>query len=386
MNNQATILKRQQSGTEDENHSHSSPVTRHPSRQVHCLTFDIEEHFQVSAFESPMRRRHWDNFESRVERNTEKILELLRIRDVRATFFVLGWVAERHRKLIRKIADEGHEVASHGYAHELITLQTPIKFREDVRRTKAIIEEIVSRPVLGYRAPSFTITPDTTWAFRILVEEGYVYDSSVFPILHHTYGMPGAKTKSHVVLTESGPLWEFPLSTATMAGLRLPIAGGGYFRLFPYKLLRRLLKRVEASGQVLVMYLHPWELDPDQPRMHGPLLSRVRHYINLQKTEGRLMQLLEDFRFAPIRDAVPLMTKLKQTKTVIIQRSSSPRGNGVRMVAGQRSPVGPFDPSAELRAGKAQGRGPRSAVKQTANCKLTIEDLGVLEIGDRRDV
>ena len=339
MNNQATILGLQRFGAKDETASHASRVTCHPSPPIHCLTFDIEEHFQVSAFESPMRRRHWDNCESRVERNTEKILELLRMRDVRATFFVLGWVAERHRKLIRRIADEGHEVASHGYAHELVTLQSPGKFREDIRKTKGILEEIISGPVLGYRAPSFTITRETTWAFRILVEEGYVYDSSVFPILHHTYGMPGANTKSHVVPTEAGPLWEFPLSTATMAGLRLPIAGGGYFRLFPYRLLRRLLKRVEADGQVLVMYLHPWELDPDQPRMNGPLLSRFRHYVNLQKTEGRLMQLLDDFRFAPICDAIPLMTKLKQTKTVMIQRSLSPRGNEVGIDIGQQSTV-----------------------------------------------
>ena len=337
MNNTATILGLQKFGTKDETASHASPVTRHPSRPIHCLTFDIEEHFQVSAFESPMRRRHWDTFESRVERNTEKILELLRMRDVRATFFVLGWVAERHPKLIRRIADEGHEVASHGYAHELVTLQSPSKFREDIRKTKGILEEIIRGPVLGYRAPSFTITRETSWAFQILVEEGYVYDSSVFPILHHTYGMPGAKTRSHVVLTEAGPLWEFPLSTATVAGLRLPIAGGGYFRLFPYRLFRRMLKRVEACGQVLVMYLHPWELDPDQPRMHGPLLSRFRHYVNLQKTEGRLRQLLEDFRFAPICDAIPLMTKLKQTRTVIIQRSVSPSGNEAVMDIGQRS-------------------------------------------------
>ena len=342
MNNQATILGRQQSGAYNKTDSLSSltqSLSPMANSLVHCLTFDIEEHFQVSAFESPMRRRHWDHCESRVERNTEKILELLRMRDVRATFFVLGWVAERHRKLIKRIADEGHEIASHGYAHELITLLSPNQFREDIRKTKGILEEINSAPVLGYRAPSFTITRDTTWAFQILVEEGYVYDSSVFPILHHIYGMLGAKTKSHVVLTEAGPLWEFPLSTATMAGLRLPIAGGGYFRLFPYRLLRRMLKRVEADGQGLVMYLHPWELDPDQPRMHGPLLSRFRHYVNLQKTEGRLMQLLEDFRFAPIRDAIPLITMLKQTKTVMIQRSVSPSGNEVRIDLGQGSTV-----------------------------------------------
>ncbi len=371
--------------------SRSSPpraesTDRRASRPVNCLTFDIEEHFQVSAFESPMRRRHWENFESRVVRNTEKILELLRMRDVRATFFVLGWVAERHRHLVRRIASEGHEVASHGYAHELITLQTPGEFREDVRKTKAILEEIIGGPVQGYRAPSFTITRETTWAFKILAEEGYLYDSSVFPVLHPTYGMPGAKTKCHVVLTQAGPLWEFPLSTATIGGLRLPVAGGGYFRLFPYGLIRRLLRRVEAEGQALVMYLHPWELDPDQPRMHGPLLSRFRHYVNLHKTEGRLMQLLGDFRFAPIRDAILPMMKLKETKTVIVQRSFTPHGNGAQAVIRQPSTVSPFDPSTVLRGGRAQGRGPRSVIKPTANRKMTAEDLGILRVGDHTDV
>jgi polysaccharide deacetylase family protein (PEP-CTERM system associated) len=344
---------------------------------VHCLTFDIEEHFQVSAFESPMRRRHWENFESRVERNTEKLLELLRMRDIRATFFVLGWIAERHRRLVKRIVDEGHEVASHGYAHELVTLQTPSRFQEDIRKTKMMLEDLIGAPVLGYRAPSFTMTRETTWAFRILAEEGYVYDSSVFPVWHPTYGMPGAKTTRHVVLTDAGPIWEFPLSTAKIAGLRLPIAGGGYFRLFPYGLTRKLLKRVKAGGQGLVMYLHPWELDPDQPRMHGPLLSRFRHYVNLEKTEGRLIRLLEDFRFAPIRDAVPSMTKLKQTKTVIVQRSASPGGNGVRIDIGKPSTV---------HGQRSAVSGPRSTVKQTASCKLTAEDLGIIRIGDLRNV
>ena len=279
---------------------------------MHCLTFDIEEHFQVSAFDSPMRRRHWDQFESRVERNTNKLLELLALHKTQATFFVLGWVAKRHPNLVRLVAREGHEVASHGYAHELITAQTPGQFREDVKRAKGILEGLIGEPVLGYRAPSFTITPETIWALPALVEEGYVYDSSIFPILHDKYGMPGANPMYHSISTEAGLIWEIPPSTTKIGGVRVPVAGGGYLRLFPYRLLRGLLKRVESTGQPLVMYLHPWELDPDQPRMSGPVLSRFRHYANLHKTEERLIQLLQEFRFAPIREAIDPISQLRQ--------------------------------------------------------------------------
>lgn len=274
---------------------------------THCLTFDIEEHFQVSAFASPMQRRQWGQFESRVEKNTYKILEMLRAHNARATFFILGWIAERHPDLVRSIGAEGHEVASHGYEHELITAQTPDQFRIDVRKAKQILEEIVGKPVLGYRAPSFTIIEKTQWALSILVEEGYRYDSSIFPIVHDRYGMPGADPHSQLLPTSAGPLWEIPPSTVSIAGFRVPVAGGGYFRLYPYPLLRYLLRMVEAEGQPLVMYLHPWEVDPHQPRMAGPLLSRLRHYLNIHKTEGRLTRLLHDFHFASIRDVfVPI--------------------------------------------------------------------------------
>ncbi|HEX9723089.1 MAG TPA: XrtA system polysaccharide deacetylase [Vicinamibacteria bacterium] len=268
----------------------------------HCLTFDIEEHFQVSAFDTPSRRRQWEGLESRVEANTDKILGLLADRDVRATFFVLGWVAERHPQVVRAIARQGHEIASHGYAHQLVTSQTPEQFRSDVRKAKRILEELIGTPVLGYRAPSFTVTRRTAWALPILVEEGYAYDSSIFPIHHDRYGMPDANPLPHRRDTEAGPIWEVPPSTLEMGGVRVPIAGGGYFRLFPYPLLRRCLKRVESQSRPLVMYLHPWELDPEQPRMEGPLLSRFRHYVNLHKTTSRFSQLLDDFRFEPARD------------------------------------------------------------------------------------
>jgi len=277
----------------------------------HCLSFDVEEHFQVSAFESPMRRRHWDQFESRVQINTQKLLELLAKKGVQATFFILGWVAERYPSLVHQIASAGHEVASHGYAHELITSQTPVVFREDIRKAKAILESILSKPVLGYRAPSFSITKDTMWATQVLVEEGYIYDSSIFPVVHDRYGVPSANPELHQLSTASGLLWEVPPSTVKCLGVRLPVAGGGYFRLYPYPVLRALLRKLEGEGAPLVMYMHPWEFDPDQPRMEGSMVSRMRHYLNLDKTEGRMRALLEDFSFAPIRQVFPQIEQMQ---------------------------------------------------------------------------
>ena len=266
---------------------------------IHCLTFDIEEHFHVSAFDSPMRRRHWNQFESRVQGTTERLLDILVKENVRATFFVLGWVAERHPELVRRIAQMGHEVSSLGYAHELISAQTPERFREDVRKAKTVLENILAQPVLGYRAPSFTITDETSWALRILVEEGYFYDSSV--------SKSGADGSCHCLSTDAGTLWEVTPSTIQIAGVRMSIAGNGYFRLLPDGLLLRSLKRVETDGHPLVMCLRSWELDPEQPRMNGPLLSRFRHYVNLHKTEDRLIHLLNEFSFGPIRQAIAPM-------------------------------------------------------------------------------
>lgn len=298
------------------------------SRIKHCLSFDVEEHFQVSAFASPIRRRHWDSFTSRVEANTDAILALLEERDVRATFFVLGWVAHRHPGLVKKLAERGHEVASHGYSHETITGQTPGLFREDVRRAKHILEDAIGAPVYGYRAPSFTITRDTQWALPVLVEEGYVYDSSIFPIMHDRYGMPGANPLYHHLQTTSGPIWEVPPSTLKVGGVRFPIAGGGYFRLYPYSFLSWMLKRASKQGP-LVVYLHPWELDPEQPRMRGSLLSKFRHYVNLRKTAGRLAQLLDDFPFAPIREAITEVSQACEASAHVL-RSDSRNGMPVR--------------------------------------------------------
>lgn len=272
---------------------------------IHGLSFDIEEHFQVAAFDCVARRRHWERHESRVEPNTHLILDLLEKQGIHATMFVLGWVAERHKGLIRRIVESGHELASHGYAHELITGQTPEMFREDIRQAKHILEDIGGVPIIGYRAPTFSITKESEWALPILVEEGYLYDSSIMAVVHDYYGIPGAIPTIHTISTDSGPLWEMPPSTCKWAGMTFPVAGGGYFRLFPYRLLKPLLQRIESQGHPLIMYLHPWELDPTQPRMRGSRLSEFRHYLNLEKVHGRLTQLIQDFSFGPYRNLIP---------------------------------------------------------------------------------
>jgi polysaccharide deacetylase family protein (PEP-CTERM system associated) len=270
----------------------------------HVLSFDVEEHFQVAAFWSVARRREWDQLSSRVERNTRKIADLLSEHSTKATFFVLGWVAERHPALVKDLAQQGHEIASHGYGHELVHTQTPPEFREDVRRSKQILEDLIGRPVAGYRAPSFSITSRTEWAISVLIEEGYRYDSSIYNRFQSTQGSRVTRAGTYQLETEAGTIWEVSPSTMNACGLQLPVAGGGYFRLFPYAASRMFLKNLEKQGSQLVMYLHPWELDPEQPRMDGPLLSKVRHYLNLGRTEQRLRWLLKDFSFAPINEVI----------------------------------------------------------------------------------
>jgi len=277
---------------------------------VNALTFDVEDYYQVSAFQSSVPMADWDRYESRVERNTYKLLGILSSAGVRATFFVLGWVAERHSAMVKAIHAGGHEVASHGYSHEMLTQLNPLKFREDIRRAKGLLEDLIGCRILGYRAPSFTIVQETMWALPVLVEEGFAYDSSIFPIRHDRYGMPHANPFCHLLVTPAGALWEIPPSTFAIGGIRIPIAGGGYLRLFPYRLLRRLLKQVEGQGVPLVMDLHPWELDPEQPQIPASFVSSFRHHVNLHKTEGRLMNLLRDFRFAPIQEAIDPIRQL----------------------------------------------------------------------------
>ena len=272
---------------------------------MHFLAFDVEEHFQMSAFDSPLRRRHWDHFESRIRRSTARLLDLLDEQHVRATFFVLGWVAERHPDLVRSIAKQGHEIASHGYDHELITAQTPKKFREDVRKTKRILEDLVGTEVLGYRAPSLVINEETNWALPILVEQGHYYDSSLPSFPPAGQESPEHRSLYYRLSTNAGPLWEVPPSNIKLAGIPLRIADSAYFRLLPYRMLRWAVARAEAGNRPLLLSLCAWEVDPNQPRMIGGSLSRFLQYVNLDKTTGRLRELLKDFRFGPIREAIP---------------------------------------------------------------------------------
>lgn len=260
-----------------------------------ALSFDIEDWFQVENMKTAIPFSHWDSLELRVARNTERILKILRDSETRATFFVLGWVAEKSPALVREIALQGHEIASHGHAHDLVYTLTPEQFREDIKRSKETIESISGRKIYGYRAPSFSITKDSLWALDILKDEGFTYDSSVFPVsFHDRYGFDKC---------ESGPfrwpngLIEVPLTVYRMRGMTLPLAGGGYFRLLPYSYFKYFLKKINARNDLFTFYLHPWEIDPGQPRIKIPLSYRFRHYVNLKKTESNLKKLLQDFKF-----------------------------------------------------------------------------------------
>ncbi len=263
---------------------------------VNAFSVDVEDWFQVSAFERVVDRSRWDALPCRVERNVERLLELLERRAAKATFFTLGWIAERHPGVVRAIERSGHEVASHGYGHARVRELTPDAFREDVRRAKSILEDLAGRPVLGYRAPSFSIGDATPWAFDILRAEGHVYSSSVYPIRHDLYGSPSAPRFAH--LTPSG-LLEIPPTSIRIGGRNFPASGGGFFRLLPYGLSRWGLRRVNAvDGEPAIFYCHPWEIDPDQPRVRDAgWRSSFRHYLNLERTYPRLDRLLGELRW-----------------------------------------------------------------------------------------
>jgi polysaccharide deacetylase family protein (PEP-CTERM system associated) len=338
---------------------------------LNALTIDLEDYFMVSAFEGMVKKEDWDKYESRLERNTDRLLEILNepIRNpARATFFVLGWIAERYPDLIRRIKDQGHEVACHSYDHRLIYNMTLDQFREDIRKSKKILEAIVGEEIIGYRAPSYSITNESLWALEIIADEGYRYDSSIFPIHHDFYGFPKAprfpfliflngnsnfefsmlnfdpKLAEHSVLitrnsahrislnSDSNDLKpqhvstpepsevydpqspvrnpqsiiEFPLSTVRLLGQNIPISGGGYFRLFPYPIIKRGFRSInEIERKPFIFYMHPWEIDPDQPRINNlSFKRRFRHYFNLVKTEIKFKKLLEDFQFSTVKDLV----------------------------------------------------------------------------------
>ena len=274
---------------------------------TNAFSVDVEDYFHVSAFASTIRPENWERLESRVERNTERVLARLDEHGVKATFFVLGWIAQRHPALIQGIYRQGHEVACHGFSHQLVYRQSQATFREETLRAKGILEDIIQAPVLGYRAASYSITARSIWALDVLAEAGFRYDSSIFPVRHDLYGMPNAPRLPYRMETPSGhTLVEFPLTTKRMLGAQLPVAGGGYFRLYPYRLTKWALRSINRrESRPFIFYLHPWEVDPQQPRIVGaPWRSRFRHYNNLDRCEARLVRLLGDFRFAPVREVL----------------------------------------------------------------------------------
>lgn len=263
-----------------------------------AMTVDVEDYFQVSAFESYIDKMQWDTLESRVERNTQHILDIFSEHHVKATFFTLGWVAERHPELIKRIVHEGHELASHGYEHIRVTEQTPEQFRNDIRKTKILLEDIGGVEVRGYRAASYSIGRNNLWALDILAEEGHQYSSSIYPVKHDLYGMPEAPRFVYRPIAGSD-FKEIPITTLKIAHKNYPCGGGGFFRLYPYLFSRWVLDRVnKQEKQSGIFYFHPWEIDPDQPKQENlSAKAKFRHYLNLHKMESRIQSLLKDFEW-----------------------------------------------------------------------------------------
>jgi len=275
---------------------------------TNALSVDVEDYFQVQALAPVFPRSAWEHCPSRVERNTDRLLQLFDDAGVKATFFTLGWIAERYPRLIRRIAEAGHELASHGYEHARVDSQTPEAFRADVRRSRRILEEAGGCAVRGYRAATFSVGPKTPWAWRVLEEEGFTYSSSVYPVARDNYGVPDAPRGPYRP-DGAQRLTEIPISTVRLFRRNLPCGGGGYFRLLPYGLSRAAIGRINAGEhRPAVFYIHPWEVDPEQPRARGaPLKSQLRHYVNLSRTAGRLERLLADFRWDRIDRVFPML-------------------------------------------------------------------------------
>jgi polysaccharide deacetylase family protein (PEP-CTERM system associated) len=270
-----------------------------------ALTFDIEEYFQVENFKSVIPFHTWERFESRVEASTETILTLLAEKKVKATFFVLGWIAERHPELVKTIKRESHRIASHGYAHTLVYDMRPDEFRNDSIKAREILESISGAPIISYRAPSFSIVENSLWALDILMEEGIRYDSSIFPITHHRYGIKDSSRLPYIIKHQGEKnLIEFPISTRPFLGKMFPFSGGGYARLFPYSFLKNGISYLNQQKIPAISYFHPWEFDPEQPRLKGSFLSHFRHYVHLSSTKEKLSRMLDDFAWAPMEEVL----------------------------------------------------------------------------------
>jgi len=272
---------------------------------TNALTVDVEDYFQVSAFRDQIALDDWSNFESRVVANTRRVLDLFDETATKATFFVLGWVADHHPGLVREIVTRGHEIGCHGYSHALIYGQSKDVFAEETHRAKSLLEHQAQQRVIGYRAASFSITDVSRWALDVLAEAGFEYDSSMYPVKHDLYGTVVQSAGPHRIAAPNGAtLVEFPMTARSVFGVTVPISGGGYFRLYPYRLSARLLGAVNRDAEPFVFYLHPWEFDPLQPRINAPLKSRFRHYTNLHSCEAKVRTLLQDFSFAPMTDVL----------------------------------------------------------------------------------
>jgi len=270
---------------------------------INALTIDVEDYFHVTAFERQIKPAEWGGYTLRVEGNTLRILDMLDEFALKATFFVLGWVAERLPALIKEISRRGHEIACHGYGHQLVYRLSPQEFRQDISRAKSLLEDICGERVHGYRAPSYSITAKSLWALDILVEEGFTYDSSIFPITHDIYGIPGGKRFPHEISTHAGKIREFPISTYPLKvgwwKSQMPICGGGYLRLFPAALVAGAIQAINVrEKQPVIVYFHPWEIDPEQPRIRAGMKSCFRHYLNLERMELKVRHLLDNFRFS----------------------------------------------------------------------------------------
>jgi polysaccharide deacetylase family protein (PEP-CTERM system associated) len=294
--------------------SHQSSAT-----VTNALTIDVEDYFQVSAFAPHIARGEWSRRECRIERNVERILEMLAGHETKATFFTLGWIAERYPQLVRSIIDDGHELASHGFGHQRVSDLNEAEFSADIERAKHVLEDVSGTAVLGYRAPSFSIGTTNLWAFDCLARAGYRYSSSIFPIRHDHYGMPDAPRFVHQV---NAKLIEIPVTTLRVLNYNLPSSGGGYFRLLPYAVSRWMLRRVNAAdGQAAIFYFHPWEIDTGQPRVEGlSVKTRFRHYVNIDRMETRLQQLLADFTWGRMDD-------------IFLGERANPRRSGVDLAA-----------------------------------------------------
>jgi polysaccharide deacetylase family protein (PEP-CTERM system associated) len=288
---------------------------------LNVLTIDVEDYYHVSAFERHIKPDDWINYQARVGDNTRTLLDILDERQVRATFFILGWIAQREPGLVKDIHARGHEIASHGYWHKRVTTQVREAFADDLRRSKSLLEDLIGEAVHGYRAPSYSIAQNSLWAFDELLEAGFTYDSSVFPVRHDFYGIPDwPRFPFRIVKTDDGQwspapissqylpgLLEIPITTLRIFNKNIPISGGGYFRFFPFCVTKWGLKRLnEQEERPFVFYLHPWEIDPTQPRIHNiPLKSKCRHYLNLDKTKTRFERLISCFNFTSIRCMIP---------------------------------------------------------------------------------